>query len=204
MSLRTQLLPESFCLLQFVSPVPFWNTPEGTLDWLRHFRRLMEPVSFTLAYAVLPQETQVFIHLRDEHTLFDFFRKEGRFPDENETVQSIQKLNESLAAQQFNVYDKQLGKWLTALLPEAPKKIQVQKESVKEKEEILSHITRLHLLPVTRGLCSDASEWKFSSFQAILSEAPTAISREQVLDLFGGREAFVRAHEAEPYKRLSV
>ena len=40
-----------------------------------------------------------------EQDLFNFYKQNDFFPDENESLESIKKLNQSLAAQNFNVFD---------------------------------------------------------------------------------------------------
>ena len=39
-------------------------------------------------------------------------------------------------------------------------------------------------------------EWKYSSFTAIVSDYSTKINRNEVLNIFGGEEAFVDYHNS--------
>lgn len=55
-------------------------------------------------------------------------------------------------------------------------------------------IQYIHLNPVKSKLCSSPELWEFSSYNAIVSESPTLVKRDEILEWFGGRERFVRIH----------
>lgn len=62
-----------------------------------------------------------------------------------------------------------------------------------------SHLTQLfvyiHANAVKHGIKKDLTNYKWSSYQAIISDKPTNVKREEVLDWFGGRERFITAHK---------
>lgn len=41
---------------------------------------------------------------------------------------------------------------------------------------------------------SNYHDWKFSSYNSILSDKETLVCREQVIDWFGDKEAFIKFH----------
>ncbi|MEM9894997.1 MAG: transposase [Bacteroidota bacterium] len=64
-------------------------------------------------------------------------------------------------------------------------------------------VAYIHLNPVKAGLAKKPKEWKFSSYETILSDKPTQILREEVLSWFGGREEFERFHESFSQEEIS-
>ncbi len=52
----------------------------------------------------------------------------------------------------------------------------------------------IHLNPVTHGFVEQPQDWEHSSYHSLLSEQTTALSREEVLDWYGGRKGFIKAH----------
>jgi hypothetical protein len=46
------------------------------------------------------------------------------------------------------------------------------------------------LLPIKYKYCSQISDWKYSSYQAILSDKPSSVNRDFVLNIFGNKEKF--------------
>ncbi len=55
-------------------------------------------------------------------------------------------------------------------------------------------IQYIHLNPVKAGLCKDFSEWKYSSYNAIVSKKLTKIPVNDVLEWFGGLDEFITIH----------
>ncbi|RDV12600.1 hypothetical protein DXT99_22820 [Pontibacter diazotrophicus] len=69
------------------------------------------------------------------------------------------------------------------------------------RKEVTSeaYFTRLiyyiHFNPQHHGLIEDFSDWPYSSYHSILSKSKTALQREDVLELFGGRDCYKAFHE---------
>ncbi len=55
-------------------------------------------------------------------------------------------------------------------------------------------VAYIHRNPQTHGLVDDFRDWPWSSYRAILSEKPTKVQRDDVLEWFGGRATFVDGH----------
>lgn len=49
--------------------------------------------------------------------------------------------------------------------------------------------------PIKAGLCTDFSDWIYSSYNAIVSEKPTKIFVQEVREWFGGLNEFIRLHK---------
>ena len=62
-----------------------------------------------------------------------------------------------------------------------------------------SYLTRLiayvHLNPVRAGLCKYPEEYKYSSYNAILRDRFTRVSRSIVMDIFGNKKEFLEFHK---------
>ena len=56
-------------------------------------------------------------------------------------------------------------------------------------------IQYIHLNPIKAKLCDGLSGWKFSSYPAIVSDVPTKIKRNEVLEWFGGKDQFIKIHK---------
>jgi putative transposase len=53
----------------------------------------------------------------------------------------------------------------------------------------------IHANPVHHRFVSDLGKWKFSSFNSFLVEKETALEREYVLSMFGGKRSFTEYHD---------
>ena len=57
-----------------------------------------------------------------------------------------------------------------------------------EKEDV-------HANAVHHGFCKRIEDWPHSSYHALISNAPTLLKRTELLNWFGGAEAFIRFHK---------
>ena len=59
-------------------------------------------------------------------------------------------------------------------------------------------ITYIHRNPQNHGFVNDFRDWKWSSYQAMLTDSRTKVQREQVLAWFDGRGGYIGAHSDMP------
>lgn len=55
-------------------------------------------------------------------------------------------------------------------------------------------IAYIHLNPIRANLAKQPEDWKYSSYQAFVSDQPTQISKDEVLEWFGGVDQFIQFH----------
>lgn len=55
----------------------------------------------------------------------------------------------------------------------------------------------IHRNPIHHGFCTDFTEWEHSSYHSYLSDKPSKIERNYILDLFDGKENFIEAHQQQ-------
>ena len=58
-------------------------------------------------------------------------------------------------------------------------------------------VVYIHQNPQVHGFVDDLSEWRYSSYAALLSTVPTHIARDTVLEWLGGVSNVVHAHREE-------
>lgn len=97
----------------------------------------------------------------------------------------------------FNAYAKGLNISIqrTGALFQRPfKRIPVDSEAY-----LMRLIVYIHQNPQKHGFESDFRNWNYTSYHLLISDLPTQLQREKVLQLFGSREDFIRIHqEIEP------
>lgn len=73
------------------------------------------------------------------------------------------------------------------------------KRIVVESEAYLIAVANyIHRNPQTHGLTKDYKVYPYSSFQSMLSDKPSKLMRNEVLEWFGGKEHFILYHEGNP------
>jgi REP element-mobilizing transposase RayT len=97
----------------------------------------------------------------------------------------------------FNAYAKGLNisiQRMGALFQRPFKRIPVDSESY-----LMRLIVYIHQNPQKHGFESDFRNWNYTSYHPLISDLPTRLQRDKVLQLFGSREDFIRIHqEIEP------
>jgi len=165
--------------------------------FLKKYATHISPIADTLSYCLLPNHFHLLLKIKDEEILL-----ENTFP-KFKTLEKLMSTNYlskqfsnffSCYTQSFNRKYKRIG----SLFRKNFKRKLVDGESYFSKV-----IHYIHANPVHHGFTKDISSWHWSSYNSILSEQPTQINRKEVLNWFGGREAFIRYHQQPIYLKTT-
>lgn len=155
--------------------------------WWKH----ISPIADTWAYGLLRNHfhTAVFIKYEEDlkTDLTGFGNLSGLKP--KDPSQYFSKF--------FNAYAKGLNISIqrTGALFQRPfKRIPVDSEAY-----LMRLIVYIHQNPQKHGFEIDFRNWNYTSYHPLISDLPTRLQRDKVLQLFGSREDFIRIHqEIEP------
>ena len=113
--MNNQLLPDKIYHLSSVSTegVLFFSKDQDYLLFLKFYKENLSSILSTISFCLLPNEFHIIIKINSEQELFNYYKQNDFFPDESESLESIRKLNHSLALQNFNVFDKHNQKMFT-------------------------------------------------------------------------------------------
>tara|TARA_R110000868_G_scaffold369934_1_gene633411 strand:+ start:88 stop:648 length:561 start_codon:yes stop_codon:yes gene_type:complete len=95
----------------------------------------------------------------------------------------------------FNSYSKGINKAYQrsgSLFKDRFSRIKVNSEAY-----LKDLIIYIHLNPKHHGFTNNFKSYKYASYHTILSQKPTDLERDYVLDLFGERENFIFIHETK-------
>ena len=93
----------------------------------------------------------------------------------------------------FNAYARgvNIATQRTGALFERPfKRIPIEDESY-----LMRLIVYIHQNPQKHRFVADFCDWNYSSYHSIVSNAPTRLQKDKVLQLFGSRVDFIRIHQ---------
>lgn len=65
---------------------------------------------------------------------------------------------------------------------------------IQDEKYFIRLVNYIHFNPVEHGFVNRPSEWKYSSFNAIISKKQTLVKRDDVLEWFGGSGNFMNNH----------
>src|ERR1035437_3065929 len=71
-----------------------------------------------------------------------------------------------------------------------------KRKPVNDETYLKKLVLYIHQNPVVAGFCKQSHEWKFSSYNYILSDFPTQLKKEEVIDWFNDKENFKYCHNS--------
>jgi putative transposase len=174
-------------------------TDENRLFFLRKYDEYLSPYLETYAWCLLPNHFHLLVKVKSiteiNMYLNTFDSKlltltEKKFQKEDisfsELIEHSFKRFFQCYALAFNKVYKRNGN----LFYKPFKRIEIDKES-----HFTQAIIYIHVNAAKHGLIKDLSKWKWSSWHSYLTESPTKLRRQEVLEWFGGKDQFIQLHE---------
>ena len=150
--------------------------------FLRLYAQHVAPVADTFAYCLMHNHFHLAIRVRETDSApKDTYDDTWHLPPASQAFSNF-----------FNAYAKAINKTFnrTGGLFENPyRRIHVQTEAYFK-----NLIAYIHLNPQKHGFVTDFRDWKWSSYAAVLSQQPTHLQRDELLNWFDGPAQFGLAH----------
>ncbi|MCU0351702.1 MAG: transposase [Flavobacterium sp.] len=102
----------------------------------------------------------------------------------------------------FNAYSKAMNKAYNrtgSLFQE-----HLKRNKIKDENYLINLILYVHLNPVKHKFCDDFRTYKFSSYLSYISDKPSSLHRDYILELFGGKSNFIYQHKESKIKYEDV
>ncbi len=185
--------------------------------FLNLYQKHIELVAETFAYCLLRNHFHMLVRIKTEQETLKVFtedlqhRRQGRLVNNRESLaekplgfgdERLQYPSRKFS-DFFNAYAKAINAAYerTGSLFQHPfKRVMVTRDM-----QFFRVIAYIHQNPQKHGFVDDFRDWKYSSYGAILSDKPTHLKREAVLEWFGDKQQFHSQHstwvtEAQSYK----
>jgi REP element-mobilizing transposase RayT len=147
------------------------------LYFLSLLKKHILPVADIYSYCLLKNHFHLALRIKDEESLSEKLKDKPYLAFSNF----------------FNSYSKAINKAYNrtgSLFQEHPHRIRVE-----DDEYLMQLIAYIHLNPVKHKFSDNFKEYKYSSYQAYISEKPTSIEKEYVMSLFGDKTNFEYWHD---------
>lgn len=182
----------------------FYNE-ENYIYFLKKYKEYIEPIADTYAYCLMPNHFHFLIQIKSEETVFNYLKKQNKFPDQNITLEEFELL--FVKNPEINLFNLHISKQFSYLFNGYSQAINKQEgrkgsmflRSFKRKEidstEFLkSLILYIHLNPVHHQFVKNITDWKFLSYHSFLSDLPTLLKKDEVIKLFEDIDNFKYSH----------
>ncbi|MFK5857452.1 MAG: hypothetical protein QM503_15085 [Bacteroidota bacterium] len=169
--------------------------------FLARFRKFISPVADTFTYCLMPNHFHVIVQIKKEaDIILEFNGKNAKEKYDKLELQSEKEKFVSLYVSKqfsnlFSSYTQAFNKMydrMGSLFMKNFKRIRVD-----DDDYFLNLIKYIHLNPVSHNFAQKPEDWKYSSYNSILSSKSTLVKRSEVIDLFGDVENFRFCHLEE-------
>ncbi len=158
--------------------------------FLKKYNDYLGGVVETYAYCLLPNHFHLFIRVR-ELSEVNLIKPLTGIESEEQSIHNLvsrqfQKFFQSYALA-FNKQQQRSG-----TLFQTPFK----RALVSDDSYFTQIIFYIHANPPNHGLVPDFRSWKWSSYGGFISDKPTKLKKQEVLNWFGGKEAYLEYHKS--------
>lgn len=174
---------------------------EGNYNFfLRKYAQHINPVADTFAYCLMPNHFHFCVQIKSLTQLSESLSRgigtESSSPSESSTPAGLSSKISRCFGNLFSSYTQAFNK-------QQNRRGSLFVSNFKRKEVVddwyfAGLIHYIHYNPIHHGFVEHPAEYVHSSFNSLLSDKPTQLRRAEVMDFFGGRDAFLAAHNLAP------
>ncbi len=189
-----------------------FKSDENRLYFLRQYAKYLSPFVDTFSWCLLPNHFHFLVRIKTEEEIKKYLQQVQRGdtfskgvtsnstlkPIEKKYLQNEASLSELIELEWkrfFTSYSMAFNKQhsRTGNLFHRPfKRIQVNKESY-----FTQAIIYIHANPLKHKVVKNFASYQWSSYQSILSDKPTHLCKQEVIDWFGGVNQFAEIHKSQ-------
>ena len=178
-----------------VDKQPMFRNESNYEYFLKRCNKYLSPVTKTYAYCLLGNHFHILLRVKEHSSIIEdltTFQTFSNLPKAN----IIDKSTHDLVSHQFRkffqffamAFNKEQNRIGT--LFQTPFK----RVLVKDDLNFTQLVYYIHSNPQHHNLINDFRKWKWSSYDRILLNKPSALKKQEVIEWFGGKEAYVIYH----------
>lgn len=160
--------------------------------FLRKIKQHTASVCDLYCYALLPNHFHLLVRIKENEVLVTHFKevKKRPFDEEKDDLPDfvMERFSNCLNSytKSFNKVNSRKG----SLFMDYMKRSKVCKDT-----DFTNFVWYIHKNAVHHRLVKQVGAWPHDSYCSLLSDAPTSLLREDVINWFGGKEEFIQFHQ---------
>ncbi|MEM7548516.1 MAG: hypothetical protein AAF363_02505 [Bacteroidota bacterium] len=160
--------------------------------FMKRYRHFIPAVADTYAYCLMPNHVHFLVRVKSENRIKETL---GKLPSVKDPTgfQNLSGLISNQFGKLFNAYAKAYNKKYNrrgSLFTRAFKR-----KEIMEDHYLTKIIHYIHANPVHHGFVKKLEDWKWGSYHALLSDKPTELEREEIMNWYGDKEHFIEVHQ---------
>jgi len=170
----------------------FFNSSENYSFFLLKLKEYLQNYIDIYAYCLMPNHFHFVIKVKSEKIVLNEFVRPTRFSKPRRSDIAVPNIISRQFSHFFNSYAKAYNKENNRM--GSLFKNRFNREPIEDEIYLKKAIIYTHKNPVEADFVKIASEWKFSSYNSIISKKETLLKRSEVIDLFEDIENFIFCH----------
>ncbi|MDT0644093.1 hypothetical protein RM553_14745 [Zunongwangia sp. F363] len=162
-----------------------FKNKENYRFFLQQYKKYIVPLADTFCYCLMPNHFHFLFRIKSEPEL----KKLVDFPNSPAVEKFLSKGFSNFFSSYTQAFNKQQNRRGSLFMKNFKRKC------IEKEDYLYNLIPYIHNNPVAAKLCEKAEDWEFSSYNSIISEKPTLLQREEILEYFDGRSNFISFHK---------
>lgn len=155
--------------------------------FLQQYNYYLQDYLDTFAYCLLPNHFHLLVRVKD------FEDKNPALKRGQKTLTGVEEIVSELFRRLFTSYAKAINKQETRAGSLFQKNF--KRKEVADEHYFSQLIYYIHANPQHHGIFDDFRDYPYSSYQSLLSDKPTKLSRNEAISWFGDRDAYRIFHK---------
>lgn len=163
----------------------FYDT-ESYYHFLKLYDRYISPIAETYAWCLLKNHFHILVYIKMDNEI-DSSKFEYTSVERAKTINASNQFGYL-----FNAYTQAINKKFkrTGSLFETP----FERKQISSDAYLKNLIYYIHNNPVHHGFIDKMNLYPWSSFETIISDKPTKLKRDNILDIYGSKSDFIEFH----------
>ena len=175
--------------------------------FLNLYGKYIEPIAETFAYCLLKNHFHCLVRIKSENEIIETLKTLKVSPANSRSAmhrslpsqqpgQTTKPLGSLYPSRQFSNLFNAYAKAINAAYGRTGSLFQhpFGRVMVTNTSQFFQVIIYIHQNPQKHGFVDDFREWKYSSYDTLLSEKPTQLKRDQVFEWVGGKQQYIDLH----------
>jgi putative transposase len=159
--------------------------------FLKQLAQHILPVCKLFSYCMMPNHFHLVLQIREREALHKLWQKGPNMPllSQKQFELKASKSFANLFSSYTQSYNKVYNRMGSLFIPS------MKKITIEDDGHFCKAVHYTHSNPVHHGFTKSIDHWPNSSYKIFLSNSPTKLERNFVLEKFGGLDAFIKYHE---------
>ncbi len=174
-----------------------FRTDENYYYFLDRYNKFISPIADTYAWNLLPNHFHLMIKIKPLNNILPYVNS---LPDRTKAQDEyiINNDTNALSISEFKRFFTSYAMGFNAMFNRTGNLFYrtFKRVEITSDEQFTQTLIYIHANAQKHKLVKDFTQYPWTSYHSIISEKPTKLLRNEVLQCFGGKERFIKTHQS--------